>query len=77
MPTGRRALAAAAGHDGTAEALADADWFSEHPDRRYRTRPAADGGIWLVRRRGRVLLRTRTGTGTREPTSEAEIEAAW
>jgi hypothetical protein len=40
----------------TAEALGDGAWFDQHPNRRFRARPARDG-TWLVRRRGDVLLR--------------------
>ena len=40
-----------------ADALDDGDWFSANPRRRYRVRPAP-GGAWIVRRRGRAMLRT-------------------
>lgn len=40
-----------------ADALDDGDWFGASPKRRYRVRPAS-GGAWIVRRRGRAMLRT-------------------
>jgi hypothetical protein len=31
-----------------ADAIADADWFEKHPDRRFRAR-ADRGSVWLIR----------------------------
>ena len=38
------------------DAIDDVQWFDANRERRYRRRPAADGGWWLVRRRGRATF---------------------
>jgi len=60
-----------------ADALDDGDWFDTNPTRRYRMRPA-QGGAWIVRRRGRVMLRAYTATlPAKPPASERSIEQLW
>ena len=60
-----------------AEALDDGAWFDANPKRRYRVRPA-QGGVWIVRRRGRVMLRTFAATlPGKPPASERGIERLW
>jgi hypothetical protein len=60
-----------------ADALDDRGWFDANPKRRYRVRPA-QGGAWIVRRRGRVMLRTYAATlPAKPPASERGIEQLW
>jgi hypothetical protein len=54
-----------------ADALADRMWFDQHPRRRYRARPG-----WLIRRRGSMMLRTRTSAQSLSDTDDA-LRAAW
>jgi hypothetical protein len=61
---------------GDSETVTDAAWFDANPGRRYRARLASDGQVWLVRKRGRVFLRTLAPL-PRIPTLEREIEARW
>jgi hypothetical protein len=58
-------------------ALDESIWFDRNPDRRYRARPAADGRVWLIRRRpGNVFLCTLARLA-RVPSSEGEAERWW
>jgi hypothetical protein len=61
---------------GDSETVTDAAWFDANPGRRYRARAASNGQVWLVRKRGRVFLRTLAPL-PRIPTLEREIEARW
>jgi hypothetical protein len=40
-----------------AEAIDDFRWFDAHPNRRFRAR-GSTAGVWIIRRRGDVFLRT-------------------
>jgi hypothetical protein len=59
----------------------DRIWFSEHPDRIFRARPAS-GGIWLIRRRRQgadpdVLLRTFVAFPVAPHDDDLEIGVEW
>jgi hypothetical protein len=58
------------------EAGDDRDWFLLRPQRRYRVR-RTDGGWWLVRRRGDVLLRTFSATTLSIADTDKAIAVAW
>jgi hypothetical protein len=57
-------------------ALDDRSWFAGRPDRRFRAR-VDDGGVWFVRRRGEVLLRTFAPRLHRVPEDDRQIAPAW
>jgi hypothetical protein len=59
-----------------AEALADRIWFTDHPDRRFRARPGV-GGVWLIRRRGDVLLRVVAARPLPPGDTDPALAPAW
>jgi hypothetical protein len=59
-----------------ADALDDSSWFDSHPHRRFRAR-RADGGWWLIRKRGAVLLRTFSPKGGHLSDSDRALAPLW
>jgi hypothetical protein len=57
-----------------ADARRDRAWFAEHEERSFRSRPAADGGVWIVRRAGGVLLRTVVVSAPSPPPHDGDRE---
>lgn len=71
-----------------ADVFADQQFFYDHPERRYRARPAADGRVWIVYRRGLkrdmkrrshddVFLRTLAQSPLRCPDTDEALRRVW
>ena len=56
----------------------DTAWFGANPQRCYRARPGRSGAWWIVRRHGRVVLRTfAAALPNQPPGSERGLEELW
>lgn len=61
-----------------ADVFADQQFFADHPERRYRSRPSSDGRVWLVRRQDKdAFLRTLSRSPLRCPDSDAALARLW
>jgi hypothetical protein len=66
-------------HASEADVLGDGLRFGEHPERSFRIRQDADGGVWIVRRAGDALLRVLIPDALSVPPhdSDAELGPLW
>jgi hypothetical protein len=62
-----------------ANPLGDRVWFAQHPGRSFLSRRGADGGHWIVRRAGDVLLRVPIPPALSLPArdSDGELGPLW
>jgi len=58
------------------EAIGDADWFAEHPSRRFRAR-RGHRSVFIVRKAGDVLLRTIAPADTPVVDDDHNLAFAW
>ena len=59
------------------DTLDDRVWFGQHSARVFRSRRAAHGGIWIVRRSGDALLRVRAAPLSPLRDTDGELGPLW